>query len=401
MGARHKLSAKIVQKLAKVDGRYGDGAGLYLRVQAGRPSWVFNIMRNGKRSEFSLGQYPAMDLANARVAADVKRAEVDAGLVIKKRDKLRFAEYAEDFIKEREPVWKNQVHKRQWRQTLSLEQNEDGTWKSGGYCEALRNKALADIDTDDILKILRPIWLEKAETANRLRARLEMVLAAAIAHKLRPAPNPATLKNHLEFLLPKRGKKEIEHHAAAAYGDVPKLYAALKAVRSTSALSVCFVILTACRTGEAIGADWSEVDMKEALWVVPSERMKSGREHVVPLSTEATDLLRFIGVKDSGLIFPGAKGQKLSQMALLMALRRTLPAGLRATVHGFRSSFRDWCGDATDFSRDDAEHQLAHVVGDGTERAYRRGTALERRRKMMQAWSDFVTGSANVPKNDT
>jgi integrase len=258
------------------------------------------------------------------------------------------------------------------------------------YAAPLRPMKLGDIGTDDVLKVLKPLWQAKPETASRLRGRIERVLDAARVKGLRQGENPARRRGHLDALLPKPEKLRRGHHKALGYADVPGFSASLRASEGVSALALEFLILTAARTGEVLGATWAEFDLGGKLWSVPAARMKAKREHRVPLTPRALDILRKVEKARNGdLVFPGLRrGKPLSNMALAMTLRRL---GLdEVTVHGFRSAFRDWCGNETAFPREVAEAALAHVVGDKAEQAYRRGDALDKRRKLMAAWASFL-----------
>lgn len=391
---RNKLNAKLIPKLAKLDGRYSDGAGLYLKTAGSSVKWTLLVTIDGRKREFGLGAFPAVDLAGARLKADEKRAAIAAGETAPKvRVKHQnFGEFALSFIEGKEAGWRNGKHRDQWYMTLSLQKDDGGKWLDSGYCTSIRDLPLAAIGQEEVLSILRPIWLTKSETAARTRARLETVLGAAIASKLRPGPNPAVLRGSLEYFLPKRTKLQRGHHAAADIDRVPSIYARLRDSASSSPLALAFLILTASRTGEVIGAVWPEIDLERALWTIPPERMKAGREHTVPLCDAAIEILKAMRPKPEGVIFPSPKGKQLSVMALTMALRRIMKDGdPHMTVHGFRSSFRDWAGDRTSFQRDDIEQCLAHIVRDQTERAYRRGTALDKRRTIMDRWASFVT----------
>ncbi|SIQ99103.1 Integrase [Rhizobium sp. RU35A] len=394
--AKHKLTAKLAAKLAKVDGRYSDGDGLYLRVAGASAKWTLLTTLQGRRREFGLGAYPDVDLTTARANAEEKKKQIAAGDVAAKvRTKPQtFGEFALSYVNGQADGWRNGKHEAQWRMTLSVQQDDEGRWLDSGYCISIRDLPLPAIGQEEVLSILRPIWLEKAETAARTRARLETVLGAAIAAKLRPGPNPAVLRGSLEYFLPKRTKLQRGHHAAAEIDRVPSIYARLRDSASSSPLALSFLILTAARTGEVIGATWQEIDFQRATWTIPPERMKAGREHVVPLSAAAIAILREMKPREEGFVFPSPKGKALSVMALTMALRRITGEGdPHVTVHGFRSSFRDWAGDRTSFQRDDIEQCLAHVVRDQTERAYRRGTALDKRRIIMEQWANFVTNT--------
>ncbi|WP_275782497.1 tyrosine-type recombinase/integrase [Pararhizobium gei] len=395
--AKHKLTAKLVAKLAKVDGRHGDGDGLYLRVAGTSAKWTLLATVQGRRREYGLGAYPEIDIATARVnAEEKKKAVADGDVAVKVRAKPQtFGEFAWSYVNGQADGWRNSKHEAQWRMTLSVQKDEQGRWLDSGYCTSIRDLPLSAIGQDEVLSILRPIWLAKSETAARTRARLETVLGAAIAAKLRPGPNPAVLRGSLEYFLPKRTKLQRGHHAAAEIDRVPAIYSRLRDSASSSPLALAFLILTATRTGEAIGATWGEIDMEKALWTIPPERMKAGRQHVVPLSAAAVEILKEMRPKAEGFVFPNPKGKQLSVMALTMGLRRIMKEGdPHMTVHGFRSSFRDWAGDRTSFQRDDIEQCLAHIVRDATERAYRRGSALDKRRVIMETWASFVANNA-------
>ena len=256
------------------------------------------------------------------------------------------------------------------------------------YAGPLRSMPVDVITTEDILAVLKPVWSTKAETASRLRGRIERVLNAAKAKGLRSGENPAAWRGHLENLLPKRQKLTRGHHAAMPYADVPAFVARLRERDAVAALALEFAILTAGRSGEVLGARWSEVDFGARIWTIPPQRMKAAREHRVPLSESAFAILEKLGeARVSEFIFPGqGAGRPLSEMVLRRMLRRDADV---VTVHGFRSSFRDWAGNETHFPRELAEAALAHVVGDKAEQAYRRSDALEKRRTLMEAWAQW------------
>ncbi len=291
---------------------------------------------------------------------------------------MTFGQFADEFIEEIAPGFSNEKHIYQWRATVQT------------YAASLRDKPVAEIGTDDVLAVLRPIWLTKQETASRLRGRIERILDAASAKKLRAGENPARWRGNLKSLLPDPKLATQEHLAAMPYGEVNQFMAELRDREAASARALEFVILTAARTGEVIGATWDEIDLDQRLWTVPKERMKARIEHRVPLSDRALEILLDMKSGDdnsTGSVFPGQRRDRpLSQMAMLMLLRRMKVA---VTAHGFRSTFRDWAGDCTDFPRDVAEAALAHRLVDKTEAAYRRGTALEKRRDLMEAWAAF------------
>jgi integrase len=274
--------------------------------------------------------------------------------------------------------WRNATHARQWAQTL------------GDYCGSIWNTPVDDIDTHALLAVLKPIWAAKQETASRLRGRIEAVLDSAKAHGLRSGENPATWRGHLALILPKRQKLDRGHLAAMPYKDLAAFMATLRETESIHALALEFLILTAARLGEVLGAQWSELDLAEKSWTVPATRMKAGRQHRVALSTRAIGIVeRMAAIRTSDFVFPGQRrGRPLSQGAL-----RKLCSGA-GTIHGFRSSFRDWCGEETNFPRELAEQCLAHKTGNAVEQAYRRGDALEKRRALMDAWAAYVEPGA-------
>ena len=265
------------------------------------------------------------------------------------------------------------------------------------YCAPLRSRPVDEIDTAAVLEVLKPLWASVPETASRLRGRIETVLDAARARGLigQHEANPARWRGHLDKLLPKRQKLTRGHHAAMPFADVPEFMARLRKRDAVAALALEFTILTAARTGEVLGARWDEIDFKQAVWTVPAARMKGGRAHRVALSGRALAVLKKLDAARTGeFVFPGQRpGKPLSGMAMEMILRRMKAEGV--TVHGFRSSFRDWCGEVSTFPREVAEAALAHVAGDATERAYRRGDALEKRRALMEAWATYCEPKAD------
>ena len=292
-----------------------------------------------------------------------------------------FGGFADEFIAEQAKGFRNAKHIAQWKMTMKV------------YAKRLRPLSLDKIDTADVLAALKPIWLTKPETAKRTQGRIERILDAAKARGLRSGENPARWRGHLDMLLARQNKLSRGHHAALPYEQVPQFLALLRRSHAMSALALEFLILTAARTSEVIGARWSEIDKGKALWSVPAVRMKAGREHRVPLSERSLEILASVAplqATPDDFVFPGAKvGHGLSQMALAMMLRQCGRAGV--TVHGFRSAFRDWAAEETDTPREIAEAALAHAVGDATERAYRRGDALAKRRVLMDAWADYCS----------
>ncbi|TCM54962.1 integrase [Rhizobium sp. PP-F2F-G48] len=381
----NKLTARGVTSIS-TPGRHGDGGSLYLVVdKSGAKRWVFLYRRLERLREMGLGGVNSVTLARARELAAAARADLKAGIdpIEAKRSAditivPTFGDEADAYIEAMKPQFRNAKHVAQWQMTLRE------------YAGPLRAKPVDQIGTADILAVLKPIWLTKSETASRVRGRIERVLDAARAKGHRSGENPALWRGHLDKLLPKRRKLTRGHHAAMPYADVPAFVGDLRDRPALSARALEFTILTAARSGETYHATWKEFDLKAGVWTVPKERMKAQREHRVPLARRAIEILEEVaafGIAPDALVFPGQKmGRPLSGLAMEMTLRRMQ---VDVTVHGFRSSFRDWCGEATEFPREVAEAALAHVVGDETERAYRRGDALEKRRRLMVAWADF------------
>ncbi len=382
----NRLSARAVATLAK-PGRHADGGGLYLSVGPGEARrWVFLYRWRGRLKEMGLGGLSSVPLAKARVRAAEARQLVADGvdpLTAKRAQEAvpTFGEMADAVVRDLGPQWRNEKHRAQWSATLTTD------------AAALRPIRVDRVETTDVLATLKPIWTDKPETASRLRGRIERVLDAAKAKGHRQGENPARWRGHLDHLLPKRQKLTRGHHAALPFASVPGFVADLRQRDAVASLALEFLILTAARSGEVRGATWAEVDLSAKVWTVPAARMKAGREHRVPLSPAALAVLAKVqplaGGQADALIFPGSKpGVGLSDAAFNALLIRMGRKG-EFTPHGFRSSFRDWAGEASTFPRELAEAALAHVVGDATERAYRRGDALEKRRKLMDAWSAY------------
>lgn len=395
----NKLSALSIQKIAKA-GQYGDGNGLYLIVDpSGAKRWLYIFRWEGKHKEMGLGGFPGVSLAEAREKAiDARRLVRDRTNPIEARKRERaasqssassaqtFGEFADTWVRSIISEFRNEKHRWQWTQTLKV------------YAAALSPLPINCVETEHVLDVLRPIWTTKHDTASRLRGRIERVLDAAKVMGLRTGENPARWRGHLDKLLTKRIRLNRGHHPALPYQDMPAFMVELRERRAVSALALEFTILCASRTGEVIGAQWSEIKRNGAVWIIPGSRMKAGREHRVPLGKRALAILDEVELLKKGdHIFPGQKkGKPLSNMAMLNLLERMKRPGI--TVHGFRSSFRDWAGDTTSFPRELAETALAHVVGDETERAYSRSDSLEKRRKLMEAWAKFLSGEATTPK---
>ncbi len=341
-----------------------------------------------------LGGVSAVTLADAReLAADARKVVAAGRNPIEERkaasaakaQTLTFGVFSSSLIDDIEGGFRNAKHRQQWRNTLTT------------YAAKLTSLPVGSVTTAHVLEALQPIWLTKPETASRVRGRIERVLDAAKAKGLRSGENPARWRGHLDKLLPRQQRKAQEHHAVLPYDQVPAFVAELRAREAVSALMLEFVILTASRTGEVIGARWPEVDAKAKVWIVPADRMKAGKEHRVPLGPRALEILEIVEVlrTKGDYIFPAArKGHPMSNMAMLKLMQSRMERP-DVTVHGFRSSCRDWAGECTTFPREVAEAALAHTVRNAVEQAYRRGDALEKRRQLLLAWESFIElGSA-------
>lgn len=379
-------------------GRYADGGGLYLVVGAGQSrKWVFRFKWHGRLIDMGLGAASVVTLAKARERAAAARSLLADGvnpLEAKHADKATptFGEMADRLVADLGPQWRNDKHKAQWKTTLEND------------AAKLRPVPVDKVETTDVMAVLKPIWSVKPETASRLRGRIERVLDAAKAKGHRKGENPARWRGHLDHLLPKRQKLTRGHHAALPFADVPAFVCDLRQREAASALALEFAIFTAARSGEVRGATWAEMDLVAKVWTVPASRMKAGREHRVPLSARPVEILKAVqplaNGKADALVFPSASGKPLSDAAFNALIIRMDRAG-EFTPHGFRSSFRDWAGEVSLFPRELAEAALAHVVGDATERAYRRGDALEKRRRLMDDWGRYCearkTGGRVIP----
>ena len=383
---RNKLSAKFVATAG--DGRWSDGGGLYLAVDGDRRRWLFMWTRNGRRREMGLGSARDVCLADARRAATKAREAVLVGgdpIEIKRAERPTiptFGKFADELVEVLAKGLKSEKTRAQWRNGLS-----------DTHCRAIRSKLVSEIDTADVLETLKPLWHDTPETASRLRGRIERVLDAARVRGFRSGENPARWRGHLSALLPAPKKLSRGHQSAMAFGDVPAFVGRLRDRDAVSARALEFLILTAARVNEVIGATWGEIDTTAKLWTIPAERMKTGREHRVPLSDRSLTILdemKAARLSDdpAGFVFPGGRpGRGLSNMAFKLLTDRMGEAGF--TTHGFRSAFRDWCGEMTAFPREVAEAALGHRVGDEVEQAYRRGDALKKRTVLMDAWALF------------
>jgi integrase len=388
----NRLSAVEVRNVSQ-PGLYHDGDGLYLQVSpAGTKSWIYKYMLGGRAREMGLGPLSLISLGEARSRAfEARKLRLDGidpiGARRAKRDAAKleaaksvtFDACASAYIDAHKAGWRNVKHQDQWRNTLK-------TYAGPVFGDL----PVQGVDVGLVMKVLEPIWHEKAETASRLRGRIEAVLDWATARGYRTGENPARWRGHLDKLLPARGKvRKVEHHAALPYRELPAFMTKLQAQEGIAARALEFLILTAVRTGEVIGARWDEFNLDEGLWTIPAARMKAGREHRVPLSAPAAALIRKLKKLHIGeFVFPGQKlTRPLSNMAMLKTLERMGRPDL--TVHGFRSTFRDWVAEQTNATSEVAEMALAHTVGDKVEAAYRRGDLFEKRRELMEAWASY------------
>lgn len=402
------LSPLEIGRIKKV-GYYPVGTvpGLALRVlDSGARMWVLRAMIGGRRREMGLGGFPAVPVAAAWDAARVARAKIKDGtdpieegrarrsaLAAERAAAITFEGAATAYIAAQEGGWRNDKHAQQWRNTLGL------------YAfPVIGNLLVADVEQTHVLRVIEPIWATKPETASRLRGRIEAVLAWATVRGYRSGANPATWKGHLDKLLPSPKKaKAVRHHPALPYNQVAAFVAALRSEAGTAARALELAVLTAGRSGEIRGAEWSEFDLDAATWTIPKSRMKAAKEHIVALSAPAVALLKALKNESaSTLVFPGMRGGPLSDMTLAKVVRRLDAqrvkvdgkgwrdqAGAIVTPHGFRSTFRDWSGELSTFPREVIEHALAHQLKDKAEAAYARGTLLDKRRRLMEAWAAY------------
>ena len=391
-----KLSATAVQKTTK-PGMHSDGAGLYLHIgPSGSKSWVYRFMLDGKSHDMGLGSLVEFGLKDARERAlRARQLRRDGINPISDRDadrnarrleaakSITFKDCAERYVATHKASWKNAKHAAQWNGTLE------------GYAyPVIGSLPVAAIDVGHVTKIIEPLWATKTETASRLRGRIEAVLDYAMTNRWRQGENPARWRGHLEHVLPKRSKvAPVEHHPAMDWREIGAFMPKLAAETGSAARALTFTILTAARTGEVRLARWSEVDTTAKLWTIPGDRMKAGKVHRVPLSDDAMatleDMAKMTGTDPNGHIFPGRDpGKPLSNRALLIVLERLGRDDL--TVHGFRSTFRDWSAE-TGRPNDIAEAALAHTLGSKTQVAYQRGDLLERRRRLMREWARFCS----------
>ena len=405
---RNKLTARFVQTVKHPPKWHSDGAGLYLRVtKDGNKSWVFVFPFPGYKSprEMGLGSYPAVTLEKARQFADEARQDVRNGLdpiekkkvhresaALERSKAMTFDQCATSYIESNRAGWKNDKHASQWQNTLE-------TYAS----PIIGNLAVASIDTGHVLKVLEldQLWATKPETASRLRGRIEAVLGWATVRGYRKGDNPAAWRNHLDKVLPARSAvAKVEHHPALPYAEIGSFIENLRAQAGVAPRALQFAILTAARSGEVLGATWQEFDLDKGIWTIPAERMKAKKEHCIPLSARALEIVNeLLPLKtgDASPVFQGKGGKALSNMAMLAVLKRMKRADM--TTHGFRSTFRDWAGETTAYPREVIEHALAHQLKDKAEAAYARGTLFTKRRRLMDDWAkycDTVATNATV-----
>ena len=405
-----KLSTLKIKALTK-KGLYGDGNGLYLQVsRSGSKAWIFRFTRYGRPHAMGLGAVAVIPLAQARTMAqdcrrllaagidplDQRKAEQRSQAATEQATERTFGQVATRYLEAHQAGWANRKHAAQWQATLATY-----------VLPIIGDMPVDQITTSDVLAVLTPIWQDKTETASRVRGRIEAVLSYAKALGWRTGENPAVWKDNLQPLLPAKGRiAEPEHHAALPWQDMPKFMASLRPRAGMAAQALQFLILTAARTNEVLGATWREINLDPAwagaaTWTIPAHRMKSGKEHRVPLSAPALAVLRQ-GLPDAprpdAIIFPSATGKPLSDMALTMTLRRMKRDTI--TVHGFRSSFRDWAAEATAHDNNVVEMALAHAVGNQVEAAYRRGDLFTKRTALMTDWAQFVAGDTGVDDAD-
>jgi integrase len=397
----NRISATKLAAL-RAPGYYADGGNLYFRIAGGSRGWIFRFALHGRTRDMGMGAYPELDLKTARKRAFELRQLVADGIdPIAERNAKRAAARVEDaktitfddcakaYIAAHADGWRNAKHRQQWASTLQ-------TYASPVF----GNLPVRAVDTGLVMRTLEPIWSSKPETASRLRGRIESVLswAQVRGYRLPNETNPAAWKNHLDHLLPAKSKvRKVEHHAALPYSQISKFMEGLRQVEGIAARALEFTVLTATRTGEALGALWSEVDIDAQIWTIPANRTKADKEHRVPLSDAAIAVLQTMqAVRHSDYVFPGIRdGRPLSQMAMLMLLRRMKRGDL--TAHGFRSTFRDWAAECTHVENNVVEMALAHAIPSAVEAAYRRGDLFEKRRRLMDDWAEFCAQPSTMP----
>lgn len=386
-----ELSALEVRRLGPGVHAVGGVAGLYLSVgDGGASSWTLRAMVGTRRREIGLGPFPETTLAMAREKARAAKEAIRQGrdpveerraaraALVAAQQRMTFATATDTYLALRESEFRNPKHAAQWRTTLETYAHP-----------VIGNVPVADVELGHVVAVLEPIWTTKTETASRVRGRMESVLSWATVAGHRQGDNPARWRGHLDQVFPAPSKvSRVSHFAALPFADLPAFVGALRERPGIAARALEFAILTAARSGEVRGATWDEIDLEAALWTIPGERMKAGKEHTVPLSDQALTLLKGLDrLVGCDLVFPGMRGGTLSDASLTAVLKRM---SVPVTVHGFRSTFRDWTAERTSYARDVCEMALAHVIESGTERAYRRGNLLEKRRRLMRDWARFA-----------
>ena len=408
MRALHRMSALKASRI-KEPGLHADGGGLYLQVGRGDArSWIFRYTAGGRERQMGLGPAHTVSLAEARdMALELRKVRLKGVDPIEARkaaqetarreraSAVTFSQAVSEYIRLNKAGWRNDKHAAQWTSTLKT------------YAEPIIGALpVASIDANDILRVLEPIWIDKAETASRVRGRMEAVLDWSTVRGQRTGDNPARWRGNLEMLLPAKSKvRKVTHHAAIDRADLPKFMAQLSQQVGTAARALEFTVLTATRTSEVLGARWEEIDLQAEIWTIPADRMKAGKEHKVALSERALAVLKpLAAVRTSEWLFPG-EGKTdgpLSNMAMLKVLKRMNRADL--TTHGFRSTFRDWAAETTSTPGEVVEMALAHTIASKVEAAYRRGDLLEKRRRLMKAWGQYcashtATATQKAPKS--
>ncbi|VXB68525.1 site-specific integrase [Brevundimonas sp. G8] len=381
MSTTNRITALAAKSLGI--GFHNDGAGLYLRVSDRRKSWVYVYQWTGRRREMGLGSFSDTSLAEARIKCSAARALVKSGVdplakPAQQSSAPSFSAMAEEFIALKGGGWRNDKHRQQWSTTLK------------DYAKPIADTPVDAITTEDVLACLVPIWKAKPETASRVRMRIENVLDAAKARGHRSGENPATWKGNLAHLLPARSKLSRGHQRALHYDHVPAFMQSLRQRQGVAAKALEFTVLNAVRTSETLNDTWSEFDLDAKVWTIPATRTKTSTQLRVPLTDDAVLILREMRDLGSEWVFPATSLKGPLSINAMRSVVIRMGTGEQATVHGFRSSFRDWAGETTDFPRDIVEMCLGHAVGSAVERAYRRGDALDRRRAVMEAWAKFL-----------
>src|SRR5262245_6248358 len=401
-----RLTALKVAR-AKRPGMYADGGGLYLQVTEGGASWIYRYMLNGRSHEMGLGPLALYGLSDARaLAQDARRLRHQGIDPIEHRRAARaqtwldaakaitFQQCADAYIAAKRDGWRNAKHAAQWGATLA----------TYAY-PIIGSLPVQSIDTALVMKVIEPLWRTRTETASRLRARIENVLAYAKSRGYRTGDNPATWGGHLDKMLPARSKvRPIEHHAALPYTALPSFLVALRGQQGIAARALEFIILTAARSGEVLGARWSEVNLLDRVWTLPAKRMKANREHRVPLSDGALSILAKMEAlrpagDDDAYVFPGDKPDRTLSNTAIWELRQRMGRA-DISAHGFRSTFRDWAAESTNYPNHVVEQALAHTIGSRVEAAYRRSDLFEKRRRLMDAWATFCTTPVQERRNN-